>query len=90
MAIPGVSFFRFFLFRFGRERNRTFQVSTYLAALIFYVGINMKTQPTTQKHNNQHHGELPPPPAARILQLYTIRNKHDAGEGFGEGAVEAI
>ena len=50
----------------------------------------MKTQPTTQKHNNQHHGELPPPPAARILQLYTIRNKHDAGEGFGEGAVEAI
>ena len=50
----------------------------------------MKTQHTTQKHNNQHHGELPPPPAARILQLYPICNKHDAGEGLGEGAVEAI
>ena len=50
----------------------------------------MKTQHTTQKHNNQHHGELPPPPAARILQLYPISNKHDAGEGLGEGAVEAI
>ena len=50
----------------------------------------MKTQQTTQKHNNQHHGELPRPPAARILQLYQIRRKPDAGEGFGEGAVEAI
>ena len=47
-------------------------------------------QKTLTKHNNQHHGELPPPPAARILQLDTIWNKHDAGEWFGEGAVEAI
>ena len=58
--------------------------------MIFYVGINMKTQHTTQKQNNQHHGELPSPPAARILQLYPIFNKHDTGEGLGEGAVEAI
>ena len=50
----------------------------------------MKTQHTTQKHNNEHHGELPPPPAAQILQLETIRRKPDAGEGLGEGAGEAV
>ena len=77
------------LFWFGRERNRTLQVGTYLAALIFYVGINIKTQ-TQHTTKHPHHGELPPPPAARILWLDPIRRKPDAGEGLGEGAVEAI
>jgi len=42
------------------------------------------------KHKHSHHGGLPPPPAARILQLDPIRRKHDAGEGLGKGAAEAI
>ena len=36
------------------------------------------------------HGELPPPPAARFLQLDPIQRKHNADEGLGEGSVEAI
>ncbi len=36
------------------------------------------------------HGELPPPPVARILQLIPIRREPNAGEWLGEGSVEAI
>jgi hypothetical protein len=43
---------------------------------------------TTRKQH--HHGELPLPPAAWILQLDPIQRKHDADEGLGEGSVEAI
>ena len=69
--------------------GRTFQVGTYLAALIFYVGINNERQTQTQ-HKHPHHGGLPPPPAARILQLDPIWRKPDAGEGLWEGRGEAI
>ena len=75
--------------RFRRDQNHTFQVGTYLVALIFYVGINIKTQHTT-KNTHPHHGELPPPPAAWILQLDQIRRKPDADKGLGKGAAEAI
>jgi len=57
--------------------------------LIFYVGINIKTQ-TQHTTKHPHHGELPPPPAARILWLDPIRRKPDAGEGLGKRAAEAI
>ena len=53
---------------------------------MFFLVSAAQPQPT----NNQHHGELPPPPAARILQLDQIQRKPDADEGLGEGAVEAI
>jgi hypothetical protein len=36
-------------------------------------------------HKQHHHGELPPPPVARILQLDPIQRKPDADEGLGEG-----
>ena len=75
---------------FGGKRNRTTQGGRYIFPPVFlYVGINIKTQHTT-KNTHPHHGELPPPPAARILQLDQIQRKPDADEGLGEGAVEAI
>ena len=39
---------------------------------------------------NHHHGERPPPLAARILQLIPIRRKPNADKWSGEGAIEAI
>ncbi len=44
----------------------------------------------TTTHKQHLHGELLPPPAARILQLDPIRRKPDADEGLGVGSVEAI
>ena len=59
---------------------------------IVYLGIpgsggNLKTP---GKHKNHHHGERPPPLAARILQLIPIRRKPNADKWSGEGAIEAI
>jgi len=78
--------------RFWREPKTmpSYFSSRYVSCRVdFYVGISTKTQNTT-KNTHPHHGELPPPPAARILQLDRIRRKPDADEGFGEGEVEAI
>jgi len=78
--------------RFWREPKTmpSYFSSRYVSCRVdFYVGIRTKTQNTT-KNTHPHHGELPPPPAARILQLDRIRRKPDEDEGFGEGAVEAI
>ena len=78
--------------RFRREPKTlpSYFWSRYVSCRVdFYVGISTKTQNTT-KNTHPHHGELPPPPAAWILQLDRIRRKPDADEGFGEGAVKAI
>jgi hypothetical protein len=43
-----------------------------------------------RQHNHPHHGERPPPPAARILRLDPIQRNHKVDELLGEGVVEAI
>jgi len=57
--------------------------------VFLYVGINIKHN-TRHKNKHPHHGELPPPTAARILWLDPIQRKGDADEGMVEGEGEAI
>jgi hypothetical protein len=52
-------------------------------------GRNTKTH-TEHKNPHPHHGELPPPLAARIFYLHPIRPKCDVGERLCEGVAEAI
>jgi hypothetical protein len=54
------------------------------------MGIFPSSLKTPTKHKNPHHGELPPPLVAWILQLLPIRRKPNADEWLGEGSVEAI
>ncbi len=43
-----------------------------------------------RQHNHSHHGEHPPPLAARIWRLDPIQRKREVDKLLGEGAVEAI